>query len=896
MRTFRLAALAFAILTGNLTAGCPGAPGDGTPDDDDAPEPTPTPAHVCPPELTLPETGGCDGVDLTDPASSDGSSGGIATVPGPGAMDALRIEDGQWINIVDQGCLQLGKDGADFSLSLVLQAWGSSQIIGTKSQYNNNHGFLLFTRVRDDGRLELIATSSPAPSGPKKNVVSTPFDAGTWVRATLRYRNEGDQSRFWLSVNGEARSGGAYPDVHNPFLRIGDEGWGSITAFELAELRSFGRLLSDGEVRSLFRSQADALGFSLAELAAAIGRISAHVEGTTPLDSADLDAEHARFAAHAPLLTADETVLVEALDLVDRYESTVGPLFVDGPTRAGFPRSGSPGDGLLLERTMLSVQQQLVDRLLDAPTVRGCRRLLDGRGWATAEYFPGAAPPPEDPDAPRVVTVRAEAPAYWGRPVAFATDDVRRPTGHYLSPGSVGRVTVPEEMVGAGYSILVGAHTADHSNKGTHKRLDRVSATFAIEHTLTHIANPLGGGVYLQVPYLADLGLVEIELRGVIEAPFFSARSFHGTSATQWEQRRRAPAPWADYESDKYMMQVPSSWIFASGDPTPLMRDWDLAMDGVSELLGYPPEERNRTVLYQQVDVHIRHGVFGIGYPQINNPYDPHRVEDGDKDHWLLTEPTAWEVDYHELGHAQLMSMFPGETEAIVNFPHAYVRNVKFGVDFDTAFQQSFGPAYGDVGFAPDDAAIHWMVSENFRNGRPMDRTNSTHNEFRYQQRGYAKYADIARTFDWQVLRDFYHQEHLDHMADAPGDGLASVDSRILRLSVAAGADLTPLIHFWGIHPEDASALANAIITAGLPSSTGVRDLLVRYNDIAPADNAEFNAHFERVYPGRPPGGDPDYGVGWYNVWRDQWSEVHAAQITAALQDLLDLYFPGTEL
>ena len=99
------------------------------------------------------------------------------------------------------------------------------------------------------------------------------------------------------------------------------------------------------------------------------------------------------------------------------------------------------------------------------------------------------------------------------------------------------------------------------------------------------------------------------------------------------------------------------------------------------------------------------------------------------------------------------MQLFAGEGEAIVNFPHVYVMNQKFGVDFDKAFRQSRGAA----NYTVDDAAIHRMITENFRNGKPMDKSNTTLDEFRYQARGYAKYADIARLFGWQALKNFWN-------------------------------------------------------------------------------------------------------------------------------------------
>ena len=41
-------------------------------------------------------------------------------------------------------------------------------------------------------------------------------------------------------------------------------------------------------------------------------------------------------------------------------------------------------------------------------------------------------------------------------------------------------------------------------------------------------------------------------------------------------------------------------------------------------------------------------------------------------------------------------------------------------------------------------------------------------------------------------------------------------DERILKLSKAAGADLRPLIHFWGVQPEDPKTLAEQMKKAGL--------------------------------------------------------------------------------
>ncbi|MCH9680612.1 MAG: hypothetical protein K0V04_04190, partial [Deltaproteobacteria bacterium] len=300
-------------------------------------------------------------------------------------------------------------------------------------------------------------------------------------------------------------------------------------------------------------------------------------------------------------------------------------------------------------------------------------------------------------------------------------------------------------------------------------------------------------------------------------------------------------------------------------------------------------------VLYMQPDVWIRHGAGGIGYPQTNFSFDPQDIQDGTTNHYYFTAPVQ-QLEMHELGHAQLPTMFRGETEAIVNFPMAYVLSEKFGVDFDEAFARSAPTDGPGVGYTPDQAAVHWMITEGFRNGQEMNHSNTTLDEIRYQARGYAKYADVARLFGWDAFTGFFRLEHLDYQ---PGlyqqpAVLDAVDDRILRMSVAADADLTPLIHFWGIHPVDPAALKEAIEARGLAASPLIKEQLQRYRELIPADNAAFNAHYEEVYPGRPTeGGNPDYGFGWYNLWRDVWDETHAQQARDSLDAIVELYFPA---
>ncbi len=448
-------------------------------------------------------------------------------------------------------------------------------------------------------------------------------------------------------------------------------------------------------------------------------------------------------------------------------------------------------------------------------------------------------------------------------------------------------------MVGKGFTNQVGAHKQDKTGSGPVRRFFRISNKFPITSTTTEVANPFGRGIYINTPYLADAGIVDVQIKNAVPAPFFSATAHNKTTLAEWvATQRNNPAPWADFETDKFMMQVPTSSIYNYADPVELMRHWDMRLDAISDLIGQPLV-RNNTVLYLQIDTDIMFSGYGIGYPAINNTFDPNAATDGNQKAWYLNASSEfWETEFHELGHAQLFTNFPGEGEAEVNLLAAAVWNRKYGIDLDLAFGKSF---LNLAQINREQAALNWMVTPNFRAGKPMDISNTTKDEVRYQHCGYAKYVEVAALFGWSALDKFYLQENLDFITPVASDGLSEIDSRILRMSKAAGADLTPLIHFWGVQPVDGALLARAMSAAGLKPSAAIYDRLVKYQSIIPLDNAAFTAH-AKVFLGKSvitAGASPDYGEGWYFVWLPQYDVSHGKAAQVAMAGILQKYFPG---
>jgi hypothetical protein len=598
--------------------------------------------------------------------------------------------------------------------------------------------------------------------------------------------------------------------------------------------------------------------------------------------------EAVQMAGDLDRLGHDPAAVSAAFKLIERYDREAGPLFLNPATQNGFPRK--PQEGLELEYAMFAIQQGLIDHAYTPENLKKFRRLLEGAAFGSAACFPGAVTPPEDPDNVYTVQINASQPVAWGHPVSGQNNPARRPTGCYLAPGSIGILRVPDALVNKGYAVRVGAHSWDVRKRPVIKRLDRVSVVYPITQRDTLVANPLGGGIYIEVPCEAGAGVVSVAFKNVVRAPFFSARSFDRTTLQEWEQtERKYKAPWADFETDKFMMQVPTAWIDSIDNPVTLMQDWDQAMDAVSELFGYPLV-RPKTVLYLQVDVTMRGGANFPGYPQSNYPYNPLHPEQC-RHSWMLKGPqfANWTV-FHEVGHSQLCSKFRGEIEALVNLPHVAIMNRKFGWSLDEAF----GSAVNNMKHLTlDDVAVMWMVTDNFRRGEAMCHSNKPGDEFKYQHRGFAKYVEIAHLFGWDALSRFWQEENVNWTPDDPvPQNNDPVDDRILRLSKAAGADLTPLIHFWGIPPENSEKLAKAMREAGLKPSRKIYDQLQHYKTVIPMDNAAFRKHANVVYPkGLKGKKNPLYGPGWYEVWQEKYNKEHGAAAQAALQKLIELYF-----
>ncbi|MDX1681805.1 MAG: M60 family peptidase N-terminal accessory domain-containing protein, partial [Phycisphaeraceae bacterium] len=317
----------------------------------------------------------------------------------------------------------------------------------------------------------------------------------------------------------------------------------------------------------------------------ATAALTAHVEGEAELTSEQIKAHTQTINDHAQALAENEAALKAAQTFIRTYDRTLGPLYVNTPLL--HKKKKDPAHAI--HWAAFWVMQNVLDQVYNDEGLATWREQLEGFRFGTADYFPGKVQQPVT-DGPYTVKIQASYPETWGAPMFHMERPARKPTGAYLKPGDIATVTVPPALVDKGYQVRVGAHSWDLTRKPKTNRLHRVTTLYDIDDTEVEVANPLGGGIYIEVPYKADGGgVVEVTVENAARSPYFSWKDFHRTTLEQWrETERHFKAPWADFQTDKFMMQVPTSWIYELDDPAPLMEDWDRSMDVMNDLMGRP--------------------------------------------------------------------------------------------------------------------------------------------------------------------------------------------------------------------------------------------------------------------------------------------------------------------
>lgn len=630
------------------------------------------------------------------------------------------------------------------------------------------------------------------------------------------------------------------------------------------------------------------IGASKTQLKNSLTAIQRHLNGDITLNKTQF-AERKRSidATIGALTNADEDIVRLAFSIVQDYERIHGPVFLNSATRfagQGWVRADQVPD---IDTTVISIMEGIVDYIYQSPeNIASLGNILDGFWFKSSEHFPGPVTATPDPDQVHKVRINASYTPQ-GRLIHGDEKPAIKPTGRYLAPGSIATLTVPRSMVGKGFNVRVGAHSQDHSKRQFLRRLDRVSTVYPIISTVTTLANPFGGGIYIETPYLAKEGIEQIRLQNVISSPYFSVQSFKTTTNSEWRnQQRNLGAPWADFKTEKFMVQVPSYWIYAVDDPAAIMRDWDLTMSMIADLVGLP-DNRGKETLYRQTDVISKGSGGTVGYPQINGSYSAYQTRtkyDGEKPGFVKSPRQGSNLELHELGHGLSIPKLDVEKESVVNILDIAMLSRIYGGDLDTVLAND---RYGgnDPYKTLANTAVTWMTTKNF-----LLENSMTKLEMQYQKKGHARYMELAMLFGWNVLSDYWQSISVDTENNVAVD--LSHDGFTLRMSKNVGYDVSPLLQFWGMQPYNAAKLKADIASARLQPSTKIYDMLVKYRDLVPANNAAFRQHALSWWGKEPIGKDNSITLQDHDEFFETYNRSQSQQIKRIMQNNIEWHFP----
>ncbi len=331
-------------------------------------------------------------------------------------------------------------------------------------------------------------------------------------------------------------------------------------------LRDAGIAWADGTL-----SKTGKIGFLVGDVPAA-----AHAAKALELLQAggpDLSQPGATLTSAAQTLPlSNNPLMARCQDLLKAHEKSLAPT-------SKAPLTSKDG----LDRTLLALQVEL-DRQLPIDQIKP---------HPAAAAFPGEVPA----DAPRItreVAIDLHTPAWHS-------------TGLYAPPGSIVTLTVPKDAQSC--SVRIGCHTDHLWHLDKWQRVPDISREWKLDSASVKVASPFGGLIYIDVSKKSE-GTVRIQIAGAVESPHFILGQ---TTHEQWLKARNAPGPWADLETKKIAITVPSSAIRSLDDPDALMQFWDKISDAHATLATIPLD-RERPERYV-ADIEISAGYMHSGYP-----------------------------------------------------------------------------------------------------------------------------------------------------------------------------------------------------------------------------------------------------------------------------------------
>ena len=580
----------------------------------------------------------------------------------------------------------------------------------------------------------------------------------------------------------------------------------------------------------------------------ALDELTDHINGAITLTGPEIAAHKLTIDAEKDRFDESATIITAVFDLVTTYDTAVGPLLVTGSTVRTSTATTRPGEREVGQRQNIhwvDLHRDAVHhgRGLQRGHPRRPRQARAARRLQVRQFrgLPRARRSARRPRTTHTATINGSFPDTFGRDTQQWTLPARKPTGSYLAPGTIATVTVPPALVGQGYQVRVGAHSWDLSRPRLAGQAPRPRHPPLRPRRHQHQGRQplrrrhLHRGAHRRRAPASSTSTIT----GAVRSPYFSAKSFHQTTTGRVARTERThPAPWADFQSDKFMMQVPTKWIYNLDDPAPA--DGRLGRrDGRDQRPdGLPAHPRQG----DDVSAGGRHpALLGPrpGLPGGQRHLQPQRTSayGGYADNYLVRGPGHPHRREHRVPRAGPRLLLPEvrRRDRVQRQPAPRRRccNRKFGYNLDDAFAASLG--FQATRTAPWTTPP-WPGCAVF-NFSPREVPMAA-GEKAYQHKGHAKFMDIARLFGWDGLDAYWRSFMLD---DENGPPTPPAPTPCCCASASSvGKDIRPLFHFWGIHPQNPAALPPPSTPRGSPPRPRSRPASLHYKTLVPADNAAF--------------------------------------------------------
>jgi hypothetical protein len=498
----------------------------------------------------------------------------------------------------------------------------------------------------------------------------------------------------------------------------------------------------------------------LTHAARALDALVAHADGKTELTKEEM-AQAAWIATNAVrALPPDDKILLQKFREIARTRSTDAIPSPDKPLKMDQP----------LARVIVAMQ---LDAIKDLPPEQVAAH-------PAAEAFPGAVPK----DAVRgsaVVEVDTAVPGWHS-------------TGLYAAPGELVKVGVDEQAAGKGLGVRIGCHTDQIWDADQWRRCPEITRQFPITSAITNAANAFGGLVYIEVPENCTLGTIPVRIGNVVQAPRYVQGK---TSIDEWRKAiRNYPGPWAELETSKVILTVPSEYIRKLDSPDELMTFWDRVLDADADL-ATRPRERKRPERYV-TDTQISAGYMHAGYPIMTHlDIAPVLV---DKAAILANEHGGIWGLFHEMGHNHQSPdwTFDGTGEVTVNLFTLYV--------YETVCNRPTGqhPALNG-----DERAK--KLAKYFADGAKFDDWK------RDPFLALIMYMQLEEAFGWDAFKNVFAEYGDLPDAERPKTDDEKRDQWMVRFSRQVGRNLGPFFEVWGVPVSDDARAAIADLPDWMP-------------------------------------------------------------------------------